>query len=542
MQTRLRKYFLLLFLMAFFLIGCGQGVNKDKKHLSTETNNQTLRLNIRTEPFSLNPGLANDSTSSSVLLQTFEGLTRIGPTGKVQNAIAKEIDVSKDLMTYTFTLRKDAKWTNGDPVTAHDFEFAWKWVLNPENQSKYAYQLYYLKNAEAANAGKVPLNEIGVEALNNQTLKVRLENPTPYFLQLTAFYTYFPVNSRIAKQYPKWFRDAGKLYTSNGPFKMVEWDHHNKIVLTKNENYWDRDAVTLKRIEMYMINNPLTEINMFQTGELDWAGSPTGTIPTEAIPSLKATGDLKVQPIAGTYWYKFNTEKVPLNNVHIRKALSYAIDRQLIVNRITQGGQIPATAAVPPTMIPENREGYFHDAQINKAKQLLQKGLRELGYSTVNELPPITLSFNTDDAHAKVAQAIQDMWKRNLGIAVELNNAEWAVYIEQLHQGDYQIGRMGWLGDFNDPINFLELFKEPGGNNDTRWYNQEFKALLEKSANETDPEKRLELLKEAESILMNEMPVMPIYFYTNVWVQSQNLHNVVLSGLGDAQFKWAYFE
>ncbi|KGP90722.1 ABC transporter substrate-binding protein [Pontibacillus chungwhensis BH030062] len=503
---------------------------------------QVFKANIASEPFSLNPSLANDATSSAVLLQTFEGLTRIGPEGEPQEAMASEIETSDDLKKYTFTIRDGAKWSNGDPVTAQDFEYAWKWALDPNNNSQYAYQLYYVKNAEAANTGEGNLEDVGVTAVDEKTLEVELENPTPYFLELTAFYTYFPVNSKIAKENEEWYADAGENYVSNGPFKMTEWSHNDSITLEPNEEYWDKEAVKLDRIEFAMINDFNTELNSFKQGEFDWAGSPFGSLPTEAIPSLKEDGSLNVEPIAGTYWYKFHTEKEPFNNVNIRKAFAYSIDRQGIVENITKAGQVPAMAAVPPTMFSDNEEGYFDAVNIEKAKEHLQKGIEELGYDSVEDMPAVTLSFNTSESHAKIAQAIQDMWKENLGVDVELSNSEWAVYIDQLHQGDYQIGRMGWLGDFNDPINFLELYKEKGGNNDTRWHSEEFASLLEESQTETDSEKRTEMLKEAEGILMDEMPIAPIYFYTNAWVQDENLKDVVMSGLGDVQLKWAHFE
>ncbi|MFC4184270.1 peptide ABC transporter substrate-binding protein [Saccharococcus thermophilus] len=548
MKKRLSILFSLMLVLSLFLSACG-GFKKgdestgEKGKSGSKTANvpQELHINIKTEPFSLNPGLANDSVSGNVLYQTFEGLTRI-KDGKPQLAMAESYQVSKDLKTYTFKLR-DAKWSNGDPVTAKDFEYAWKWALDPKNQSQYAYQLYYIKNGQAFNEGKAKAEDVGVKAIDDKTLQVTLENPTPYFLQLTAFYTYFPVNSKIAAKNPKWYTNAGPDYTSNGPFKMVTWDHNNKIVLEKNENYWDAKSVKLTKIEMVMVNDTNTELSMFNNGELDWAGMPTGQLPPDSLSQLKAEGKLHVQPIAGVYWYKFNTEKPPLNNVNIRKALAYAINRKAIVENIAKGEQIPAMAAVPPTMFPENKKGYFKDNDVEKAKEYLKKGLQELGLKDVKDLPPITLSYNTDDLHAKIAQAIQDMWKKNLGIEVKLDNSEWAVYIDKLHSGDYQIGRMGWLGDFNDPINFLELFRDKkGGNNDTNWENPKYKQLLIDSQKETDPEKRKEMLKQAEAILMDEMPVAPIYFYTNTWVQKDNLKGVEMSGLGDVQFKWAYFE
>jgi oligopeptide transport system substrate-binding protein len=546
-KKRFLVFFSMLLVLSMFLVACGgkDKTDEDKKSPASGPNPdvpQEMSVNINTEPFSLNPGLANDATSGSVLRQTFEGLTRIDKDGKPQPAMAEKITPSDDLTTYTFKLR-DAKWTNGDPVTAEDFVYAWKWALDPANESQYAYQLYYIKGALDINEGKAGIDTLGVKAVDEKTLEVTLENPTPYFLELVSFYTYYPVNSKIAKENPNWYTEAGDNYTSNGPFKMVTWEHTSKIVLEKNENYWDADSVYLEKVDMSMINDPSTELGMFDNGELQWAGAPFGTLPTDALPTLKDDGKLEVKAIAGTYWYKFNTEKPPLNNVNIRKALSYAINRKAIVENITQGGQIPAMAAVPPSMFPENEKGYYKDNDVKKAKEFLAKGLKELGLKDASELPAIALSYNTSEAHQKIAQAVQEMWRNELGIEVTLNNEEWAVYIEKLHSGDFQIGRMGWLGDFNDAINFLELFREKlGGNNDTRWENADFKKLLNDSQKESDTDKRIQMLKDAEKIFIDEMPVAPIYFYTDAWVQAENLKGVVVSGLGDVQSKWAYFE
>ncbi|MBS4190836.1 peptide ABC transporter substrate-binding protein [Bacillus sp. FJAT-49705] len=503
---------------------------------------QDLRININTEPPSLHPGLAKDSTSGTVLRQTFEGLTRINAEGKAEDAAAEKIAVSDDQKVYTFTLR-DAVWSNDDPVTAKDFEYAWKWALDPENQSEYAYQLYYIKGARAANAEGGSLDEVGVKALDEKTLEVTLENPTPYFLELTAFYTYLPINSKVAEANPNWANDAGDNYTSNGPFVMTEWSHSDKILLKKNEKYWDAKTVKLNTIEMVMINDSNTELSMFENGELDWAGSPNGNLPTDAMQTLKDEGRLTTQPIAGVYNYKFNTTVEPFNNVNIRKAFAHAINRQEIIDNIAQGEQLPAMAIVPPSMFPDNEKGFFSDNDVEKAKEYLQKGLEELGYKDVSEFPAVTLSFNTLELHQKIAQAVQDMWKQNLGVEVTLDNQEWAVYIDKLHSLDYQIGRLGWLGDFNDAINFLELYRDAdGGNNDTGWESKEFQDLLAKSSLEADHEKRQQLLKDAEAVFMEDMPVAPIYFYTNNWIQNESLKGVAVSGLGDVQYKWAYFE
>ncbi|MFS0865583.1 peptide ABC transporter substrate-binding protein [Fredinandcohnia sp. 179-A 10B2 NHS] len=514
----------------------GGGGEKGKK--------QELRINISSEPPTLHPGLASDSTSGVVLNHAFEGLTRLDENGEPQEAMAEKIDVSEDGKTYTFTIR-DAKWSNGDPVTAHDFEYAWKWVIDPKNQSDYASQIYnYIEGAkEAYNTQDITIDNmtnVGIKALDDKTLEVRLINPTAYFLELTAFYTYYPVNSKIAKENPDWANRVDETYVSNGPFKIS--DKSATITLEKNEDYWDADSVKLTKITMDMINDPNTEYQSFKKGELDWAGAPTSSLPTDVIPQLDKEGSLQTSVIAGTYWFKFNINKEPFQNENIRKAFGYAINRKAIVENVSQGGQIPAMALVPTTMIKENEKGYFKDNDVDAAKEYLQKGLQELGLSDVSELPEIALSYNTSEGHQKIAQAIQDMWRKALGVEVTLNNAEWNVYLDNVDQGNFQIARAGWLADFNDPVNFLEIFTEPKGNNDTGWTSETFNNLISQAAVEVDKDKRLDILKEAEQLVINEMPIAPIYFYTNNWIQNENLKGVVISPLGDVQFKWAYFE
>ncbi|MGE5704580.1 MAG: peptide ABC transporter substrate-binding protein [Clostridia bacterium] len=532
------------------LAGCGGGDSTKPAEQTPAANNttpaaepakstepQVLKINLHSEPPTADTGLAEDSTSGTVVRSTFDGLTRTGEDGKPLNSAAENVEVSPDLKTYKFTIR-EAKWSNGDPVTAHDFEYAWKRVLDPKTASNYAYQLYYIKNGEKANKGEAGLDQVGVKALDDKTLEVTLENPTPYFLELTSFYTYYPVNKKVVSADPKWATEA-KTHVGNGPFKMESWEHKSKMVLVKNENYWDKDVVKLDKIEFSMVEDENTELSMFDNGEIDWAGAPFSSLPTDAMPALKEAGKMTIQPIAGTYWYKFNTEKAPFNNVKIRKAFAYAFDRQSIIDNITQANQQPAMGAVPPSMA-LNKDGYFKNNDLETAKTLLAEGMKELG---ITKLPPITLSFNTSEGHKKIAEAIQDQWKKNLGVEVKLENQEWKVYIESLHAGNFQIGRMGWLGDFNDPINFLELYKEKdGGNNDTRWENPKFKELLNQSALESDPEKRKKILADAEAILMDEMPIMPIYFYTNSWVKKEEVKGVQVDGLGQVDFKWASHE
>ncbi|WP_099354204.1 peptide ABC transporter substrate-binding protein [Fredinandcohnia onubensis] len=545
-MKKISRLLSILIVSILVLSACGTFDNGDEEGGGAEGEGpkQELRINISSEPPTLHPGLATDSTSGVVLNHAFEGLTRINKNGEAEEAMAEKINVSDDGKTYTFTIR-DAKWSNGDPVTAHDFEYAWKWVLVPANQSDYASQIYnYIDGAKDAydtpDISIEKMENVGIKAIDDKTLEVKLTNPTAYFLELTAFYTYYPVNSKIAKDNQDWANRVDESYVSNGPFVIT--DKSSTITLEKNKDYWDADSVKLEKITMDMINDPNTEYQSFKKGELDWAGAPTSSLPTDVIPTLEKEGTLQKSPIAGTYWFKFNINKEPFQNENLRKALSYSINRKAIVENVTQGGQIPAMALVPSAIIKENEKGYFKDNDVDAAKEHLQKALDELGLSDVSELPEIALSYNTSEGHQKVAQAIQDMWRTALGIEVTLNNAEWNVYLDTIDQGNFQIGRAGWLADFNDPVNFLEIFTVPKGNNDTGWTNETFNNLLAQAAKETDKEKRLGLLKEAEQLVIDEMPIAPIYFYTNNWVQNDNLKGVVISPLGDVQYKWAYFE
>ncbi|WP_284140215.1 MULTISPECIES: peptide ABC transporter substrate-binding protein [unclassified Virgibacillus] len=551
-----KKWSLLLVLvvaMSLFLAACGgdDEANKDEKDNGKNAEqsegdsasgdlaaDQTLNVNIREEPPSLHPGLATDTTSGAVLNQVFEGLMRVNQEGKVEPAIAESNEVSDDGLTYTFKLRQDAKWSNGDPVTAKDFEFAWKWVLDPANaDTDYAYQLYPIKGAQDAKENGGSLDDVGITVKDDHTLVVELNQPTAYFLELTAFYTYFPVNHKVVEGNNKWAQDVSDKYVTNGPFLLDTWKHKDEIVLKKNPEYWDADTVKLETINMYMIDDENTAKQMYDSGEIDWLGDPTDTIPLAAIPAYKQEGKLNIAPKAGVYYYAFNTEAEPFTNVNIRKAFALAVNRQGIVENITKGEQQPAMALVPPSIFPENKEGYFKDNDVEEAKKYLEKGLEELG---LDKLPTVKLSYNTSEAHAAIAQAVQDMWKKNLGVEVELNNEEWGVYLDSMGAGDFQVGRMGWIADFNDAINFLEIFESKGGNNYTNWESAEYQKILQQTREETDVAAREELLHKAEDLFMEELPIAPIYFYTNVWTHNEKVKNVEVSPLGVVQYKWGY--
>lgn len=549
-----KKWSLLLtivFAMSIFLAACGgsddAGTDSDANDsdATEETDGeekladvQELSVNIKTEPPSLHPGTSTDTTSSAVLDQIFEGLTRVNQDGEVEEGMAESWEVSDDELTYTFHLREDATWTNGDPVTAGDFEYAWKWVLDPENaDTDYAYQLYPIKNAEDAKENGGSLDDVGITVEDDHTLVVELEQPTEYFLELTAFYTFYPINEEATSGNKDWATDAGDDYVSNGPFELVSWDHKDNIVIEKNEDYWDADTVKLETITMHMINEESTALQMYESDDLDWIGDPIDSVPLAAIPTMKDAGELEISDRAGVYYYTLNTEEEPFDNQNIRKAFALSLDRTSIVENITQGEQKPAMGLVPPSIFEENEEGYFADNDVEKAKEYLEKGLEELG---VDKLPTVKLSYNTDEGHEAIAQAAQDIWKKELGVEVELNNEEWNVYLDSLGEGDYQMGRIGWIADFNDAINFLEIFETVGGNNYTNWEDEEYQALIKESRTELDPDKRREILRDAEEVFMDHMPIVPVYFYSNLYAHKDNVKNITVSPIGIIQYKWGY--
>lgn len=539
-----KKFSLLALLAALMLVlaACGFGGSDDKSDGDKSSGgdksaDKTLNLSITSEPPSLNPQKATDSTSGAIVKNVFEGLTRVDSDGKVQNAAAEDVKVSDDKLTYTFTLR-DAKWTNGDPVVAGDFAYAWKWALDAKNASEYASILYPIKGAQAYNEGKGKVEDLGIKVVDDKTLEVTLENPTPYFLELTAFYTYMPVNEKVVSENDNWFAEAGDTYVTNGPFTLDEWKHNDSITMKKNEDYWDKDNVALSTVNVKMIESEATANREFDSGNLDYLGAPYNVVSLDKMNTYKDKGILKSEPYAAVYEYKLNTKEGPTKNVNIRKALAMSIDREGLIKNVLKGGQTPALADVPVAIEGyENDNNLFEGNNTDEAKKYLEKGLKELGLKDASDLK-IAISINTSEAHAAVAQFIQEGWKKNLGIETTIDNAEWQVFLDKVSALDYQVGRMGWIADYNDAYTFLERYDTAkNGNNDTGWENKEYKELMAKAMKETDEAKRTEFLKDGQKILMDEMPVIPIYFYSNEYVAQDYVKNMGPDKLGNVNLK-----
>lgn len=474
---------------------------------------------------SIDPGLAKDSNSSWVLDHSMEGLYFQDKDG-LKEGQAKSVKVSDNGLVYTFTLKDNLKWSNGDPVTAGDFEYEWKRVLDPATASEYAYQIAdYLKGGKEYNSAdpkkaspddmKKLRDAVGVIAKDDKTLEVTLSNPTSYFLQLVSFYTYYPVNKKVVEANPKWALDAS-TYVTNGPFKVTEWSKDKKLVLVKNDNYYDKDKITTKQIVFNNITDDKTAWQLYTNGDLNYYFS----VLPEGMDAAKKNGELQITPKLATYFYRFNVTKPPFNNLKIRQALAMSIDRQAIIDNITKGEQKPAFGFVSGGIVQASdkkdfREvgGAFFKEDLAQAKTLLADGLKELNMTA---LPPITLTYNTNAGHQKIATAIQEMWKKNLGFEVKIENVESKVWLSRQHALDYQIMRAGWVGDYLDPMTFIDMFVTGGDNNETGYTNPKYDELVKAAKTEQDVKKREQLLHDAEKLLMADLPIMPIYYYTSV--------------------------
>ncbi|MED1796440.1 peptide ABC transporter substrate-binding protein [Brevibacillus nitrificans] len=495
---------------------------------------QILRMNAA-EPETLDSGMSNDVISGAFIRSLYDSLVRLDKDGKPVNSVASDIKVSDDKKVYTFTLR-DSKWSNGDPVTAKDFAYAWMRVLDPKTASGSAYKYYPIKNARAFFQGNAKAEDVGIKVIDDKTLEVTLENPTPYFLTLATFY--YPVNQKVVEGNADWAKKPETIVT-NGPFKLSVWEHKNKIELVKNDQYWEKDVVKLDKIDFSMIEDTNTELEMFNNDDLDWAGAPISALPADAIGPLHEEGKLQTMERATNYYLLFQTEKAPFTNEKIRKAFSYAINRKDIADNIGQAGQTPLMGFVPLSASLK-KEGYFKDNDTQTAKQLLADGIKELG---LTKLPEITYLYNTSDLNKKIAEALQAQWKQVLGVDVKLVNKELKVMFDDQEQGNYMISRSGWTGDYNDSVNFLELLMEKNSsNNSTLWHSEKYVELVQKAYAEPDESKRNEYLVEAEGILMDEMPVTGIYSSVNSWVQNEKVKGITVDPLGYIDFKWGYKE
>lgn len=527
---------LVCIIVAVILIGVMTNMFSKKKE-----NRATIYATVGPEPSTIDPQKGTAIDERSYVRHMFEGLTRVDTQGNTVPGMAEKWEVDETNTKYVFHIR-DAKWSDGKAVTANDFEFAWKRLLNPETASQGSTKLYILKNAEKYNKGECSSDEVGVKAIDDKTLEVTLESPAAYFVSMLGYECFVPTREDIVDNDGKWIQSAD-TYISNGAYKLKEWVHGSKIVMEKNENYWDADSVKTQNLEFLLIDDYSAGLNAFEAGELDINDA---AYPTDEVNRLIENGSLKVSPYLSTYFYLFNTKQKPLDNVKVRKAISLAVDRSYIVHTVTGAGEVEATAYVPKGIngiSSDFREEsdldiLSNDPKIEEAKKLLS----EAGYENGEGLPTIEILFNTSDEHQKIAEAVQHDLKENLGINVSLRNIEWSALLDTFRSGDYQMGRYGSIADYDDPITFLERFTTNGSANYTGWSSNEYDELINTARLSADANVRMQAMHKAESMLIDESIICPIYWYVQKVLINDNLKDAYVSPFGGYYLTHAYIE
>lgn len=496
--------------------------------VQTGIEQQILHLGNGDEPSDVDPHVTTGMPEAHLQYALFEGLvTKNGKTLEPEPAVAESWTMSEDGKTYTFKIRNTARWSNGDEITAEDFIWSWQRALLPALGNQYAYSLNVIRNAEQFNRGEITdFSEVGVKALDKYTLQVELNHPVPYFLELLDHHSLYPVHRATIEKFgaadqrgTRWTRPEN--FVGNGGFVIKEWQPNKVFSVKKNPLYWDAENIRLNEIHFYPIQQSTTEERMYRAGQLHI----TKTVPSAKLEQYHAENDpaLRSFSFLGTYNYLLNTTKPPLDDVRVRKALAYSIDREQITSKVTKGGQVPAFHFTPPF---EN--GYQATANIPYDIEQAKALLAEAGYPNGEGFPAITIMYNTMEDHQKIAVVIQQMWKRALNINVNIQNQDWKVFLATLRTGDYQVARSGWVGDYYDPNTFLDVFVTDGGNNKTGWSNARYDELIMLAANTVDEQQRLAYFQEAEALLVEEVPTIPIYTYaTNSLVHPsvKNWHN-----------------
>ncbi len=501
--------------MAVAIVLCLWGCGRKETNVIRGDREQILFKGNGTEPAGIDPHVVTGVTEHNILTALFEGLVSENPIDlHPEPGVAKSWEISEDGRTYTFHLRENARWSNGDPVRAQDFVYSFRRILSPGLGAEYAYMLYPLRNGKAFNTGKIDdFSEVGVKTEGDLTLIIELENPTPYFLELLNHASWWPVHpptiekfGRIDQRGTPWTR-PGNIVT-NGAFTLKDWKINQHLVVEKNPLYWDAQEVELNEIHFLPIDSIDAEERAFRTGHIHL----TETIPLHRIDYYRENRPelIRFDPYLGTYYYRINTNVSPLGDKRVRLALAMTINREEITRYVLKGGQNPAYHYTPP-----DTNGYTALSRFEYDVERARELLAEAGFPGGRGFPELELLYNTSEAHRSIAVAIQQMWNEALNIKVKLLNEEWKVYLASVTNGDFQISRAGWIGDYNDPNTFLDMWLTGGGNNMTGWSNSEYDRFIELAGRAIDARERFEYFQQAEAILMDEMPVIPIYFYVS---------------------------
>ncbi len=485
--------------------------------------------------------------SSSGEIQIFnwvmEGLTRSAGKGKVKPGIAEKYEASPDGKVWTFHLR-DAKWSDGTPVVADDFKYGAMRALDPKTPRDYTYFLYDIVGAEEYSTGKATAEQVGINVIDDKTIEYTLKQPVIYFDYLVSFPTYAPVQQAFAEKVGDKFNTEAEFFLTNGPFKIESWQHEAEMVFVKNPTYWDVASIKLDKVTGLMITEDATMFNMYEAGELDH------TISLDADQKAALTKGSVGNYSDGSVWFfDFNTTHPVLKNKNIRKALTYAIDRQSFIDNVARQPWVPALAFVQPDIIPDvdgktpwrnAKPAYFKDNDVETAKTLLAEGMKELGITT---LPKMKFMCNDQAIAQTYAQAFQEMWKKNLGVEVEIEAVPSAVRIDRQQLHDYDISLGGWGPDFPDPMSDLDLYVTGGGNNDPAYSNPEYDALIKAAKAEPDKAKKFEMMRKAEDLLMEDMPIGPLYFRYRDYAVREYVKGFERDSFApDIQFIYAWIE
>jgi oligopeptide transport system substrate-binding protein len=509
---RVYRSFIIAACLGALLSACGAG----ESNVASGNRTGFLHYGNGAEPQGLDPHVVTGVPENHIVRALFEGLAVKNPiTLEPEPGVAERWEISEDGTVYTFYINPNAKWSNGESMTASDYVWSWNRALHPDTGSLYAYMLYPVVNSEAYSKREITdFSEVGVKALDDLTLQVTLNAPTPYFLQLMDHYSTFAVHpetllkhGKMTDRYTPWTR-VGNII-SNGPFTLEEWSLNRRIIVEKSEHYWDRDNVSLNGVYFYPTENVVSEERMFRAEQLHYAQ----TVPLDKIPVYRERENSPyVQaPYLGTYYYLINTDRPPVDDARVRKALSYAVDREKLTKTILQNTAIPAYSITPP-----NTLGYYPPKLFDFDPEEARRLLAEAGYPNGEGWPGLEIIYNTQEAHRQVAVAIQQMWKEALNIDITISNQEWKVYLNSVSQREFQVARRGWIGDYVDANNFLDLFLTDGGNNNTGYSDPVYDdIILNLAPKAKSREERYQLFYDAEKMMLEEMPIIPIYTYTS---------------------------
>ena len=499
-------------LSCLLLLSCTESISPVDEALKTGE----LLWGNGTEIQGLDPHLVTGVPEHRVLIALCEGLTTYDPAGgKPRPGVAERWEISADGTRYLFHLRPDARWHNGDPVTAEDFVWSWQRLLTPALGAPFANMLYPVRNAERYHRGELEdFSQVGVRALDSHRLEVQLIAATPYFLSLLPHYSTYALHRPTLLQHgamddrnSPWTRPENFL--CNGPFRLAEWEKNRHLRVVKTDTYWDAASVRLNAVRYLPVDKASTEERMFRAGQLHI----TSTLPLEQIPGWQGNPLMHLDSYLGTYFYRLNTTRPPLDDVRVRRALAMAIDKDTLVQTVTGAGERPAHSFTPP----QPALGFEPDTQQPFDPEEARRLLAEAGYPGGKGMRQLELLYNTSEGHRKIAVAIQEMWRQHLGIQIQLHNQDWKVYLQKSQAMDYDISRAGWIADYEDPNSFLEIMVTDRGNNKTGWSDVQFDSLVARAAR-LKGEERIGTLLQAERTLISGQPVIPIYFYTNKYL------------------------